>query len=101
MNDFLELLPKNTEAAAVLAQQHDERVEGRSWAGTDAKRPMRHALEVRHESFRDPAFVDLLRDHGVALVCADTVAWPRLMDLTSDFVYCRLHGSRELLPVPL
>jgi uncharacterized protein YecE (DUF72 family) len=32
----------------------------------------------------------------VALVCADTVEWPRLMDLTSDFVYCRLHGS-ELL----
>jgi uncharacterized protein YecE (DUF72 family) len=29
-------------------------------------------------------------------VCADTVEWPRLMDLTSDFVYCRLHGSEEL-----
>jgi uncharacterized protein YecE (DUF72 family) len=57
---------------------------------------MRHAIEVRHESFRDPAFVDLLRDHGIALVCADTVDWPRLMDLTSDFVYCRLHGSAEL-----
>ncbi len=32
----------------------------------------------------------------MALVCADTVEWPRLMDLTSDFVYCRLHGSEEL-----
>ena len=51
------------------------------------------AIEIRHESFRGPAFVDLLRDHGIALVCADTVNWPRLMDLTSDFVYCRLHGS--------
>ena len=46
--------------------------------------------------FRDPAFVTLLRRHGVALVCADTVAWPQLMDVTGDFVYCRLHGSREL-----
>ena len=34
--------------------------------------------------------------YDVALVCADTVEWPRLMDLTSDFVYCRLHGSEEL-----
>ena len=38
----------------------------------------------------------MLREHDVALVCADTVEWPRLMDLTSDFVYCRLHGSEEL-----
>ncbi len=38
----------------------------------------------------------MLRAHDVALVCADTVEWPRLMDLTSDFVYCRLHGSGEL-----
>ena len=57
---------------------------------------MRHAVEVRHESFRDPAFIELLRKHDIALVCADTVEWPLLMDLTSDFVYCRLHGSREL-----
>lgn len=96
MKDFLELLPKDTRAAAALAGQHDERVEGQAWPCTDAIRPMRHAIEVRHESFRDPGFVDLLRDHGIALVCADTVDWPRLMDLTSDFVYCRLHGSAEL-----
>ena len=57
---------------------------------------MRHAFEIRHESFRCQAFIDLLRAHDVALVCADLVAWPRLMDLTSDFVYCRLHGSEEL-----
>src|SRR3546814_8629551 len=55
-----------------------------------------HAVEIRHESFRDPAFIDQLRNHDVALVGADTVAWLRLMDLTSDFVYCRLHGSEEL-----
>src|SRR5262249_7449781 len=56
----------------------------------------RHAIEVRHDSFKMPAFISLLRAHGVALVCADTVAWPRLMDLTADFVYCRLHGDKEL-----
>ena len=44
-------------------------------------------MEIRHESFRDPAFIDLLRKHDVALVCADTVDWPLLMDVTSDFIY--------------
>jgi uncharacterized protein YecE (DUF72 family) len=57
---------------------------------------MRHAVEIRHLSFVAPEFVMLLRKYRVALVCADTVAWPRLMDLTSDFMYCRLHGSEEL-----
>lgn len=53
-------------------------------------------MEIRHESFRDPAFINLLRRYNVALVCADTVDWPLLMDVTADFIYCRLHGSVEL-----
>jgi uncharacterized protein YecE (DUF72 family) len=53
-------------------------------------------MEIRHPSFVDPEFIKLLRRYNVALVCADTVSWPRLMDVTSDFVYCRLHGSEEL-----
>jgi uncharacterized protein YecE (DUF72 family) len=93
---FLAMLPHHTEAAAQLARQHDERFKDRLWTETDAKRPVRHAIEIRHESFRNPHFIDLLRRHDVALVCADTVAWPRLMDVTADFVYCRLHGSEEL-----
>ncbi|MCS0501234.1 DUF72 domain-containing protein [Ancylobacter sp. GSK1Z-4-2] len=96
MRDFLALLPKDTRAAARLARRHDERLDGRSATSTDKRRPLRHALEIRHESFKDRAFLDLLAEHGVALVCADTVEWPRLMDLTADFVYCRLHGSSEL-----
>ena len=47
-------------------------------------------------SFVGADFIDLLREHGIALVCADTVEWPLLMDVTADFVYCRLHGSEEL-----
>jgi uncharacterized protein YecE (DUF72 family) len=96
MKDFVALLPRTAQAAAALARRHDERLEGRAWTQADGASPMRHAIEIRHESFRDQAFVDLLREHGVALVCADTVEWPRLMDLTADFVYCRLHGSAEL-----
>ena len=96
LEQFFALLPRDTEAAVALARQHDARLDGRAWVSTDAARPIRHAIEIRHESFRDPAFLALLRRYGVALLCADTVDWPRLMDLTADFVYCRLHGSAEL-----
>jgi uncharacterized protein YecE (DUF72 family) len=93
---FLALLPKDTEQACALARQHDERVPGGRALELKEHYPMRHAVEIRHDSFRSAEFIEMLRRHGVALVCADTVAWPRLMDLTADFVYCRLHGSEEL-----
>lgn len=93
---FLKLLPHDTEAAAELGHHHDNRLKAAAWLQTDAKRKLRHAFEIRHDSFRSRAFIDLLRRYDVALVCADTVEWPRLMDLTADFVYCRLHGSEEL-----
>lgn len=93
---FFKMLPRDTGEAAALARQHDSRLEGRAWTESDAQRPLRHAVEIRHDSFRTGAFIELLRRHDVALVCADTPEWPLLMDLTSDFVYCRLHGSEQL-----
>jgi uncharacterized protein YecE (DUF72 family) len=93
---FLKLLPHDTEAAARYGRKHDDRLKAPAWLKVDAARPMRHAFEIRNETFRTGAFVDLLHKYDVALVCADTVEWPRLMDLTSDFVYCRLHGSEQL-----
>lgn len=58
---------------------------------------MRHALEVRHASYRTAAFPALLREHGIGLVVADTAGkWPLLREVTSDFVYVRLHGDKEL-----
>jgi uncharacterized protein YecE (DUF72 family) len=96
MDAFFALLPHDTEQAAAMARGHDKRLDGRDWLEPDGAREMRHAVEIRHESFRDPAFIALLRKHLVALVCADRVEWPRLMDLTAGFVYCRLHGSEKL-----
>lgn len=93
---FLRMLPHDTDSAVHLARRHDSRFSGRTWLHTDARRPIRHAFEIRHDSFRSADFIDLLRRYDVALVCADTVEWPRLMDVTADFVYCRLHGSQEL-----
>jgi uncharacterized protein YecE (DUF72 family) len=96
LSGFFSQLPQDTEAAAKLAARHDHRIAGRLWLQSDAKRPLRYAMEIRHESFRCREFIELLRKHKVALVVADTVDWPLLFDVTADFVYCRLHGSEQL-----
>jgi uncharacterized protein YecE (DUF72 family) len=94
---FLSLLPRDTGQALAIARGHDEKMAGRSLLEIDAVRPLRHAVEVRHESFRDEAFIALLRKYGVALVVADTAGkWPDWEDVTADFVYIRLHGEHEL-----
>lgn len=95
---FFDLLTRSTAAAAVLAAGHDDKVpEGRALTTVDEDRPLRHVLEVRHATYLDPAFPELLRAHDVGLVVADTAGtWPHLEDLTSDVVYVRLHGDSEL-----
>jgi uncharacterized protein YecE (DUF72 family) len=94
---FFALLPRTTHAASELATHHDQRLDGRAFTTTDVDRPLRHALEVRHASYETADFVQLLRDNDIALVCADTAGkWPALDDVTSDFVYARLHGDQEL-----
>jgi uncharacterized protein YecE (DUF72 family) len=93
---FLAALPHDTEHAAALARKHDARLDGRDWVEPGGHRAVRHAMEVRHESFRDEGFIQMLRHYKVAVVCADTQAWPRLGDVTADFIYVRLHGVEEL-----
>jgi len=92
---FFALLPHDSGAAIAMAKRHSLE-KTRVWLETDKERPVRHAVEIRHESFRAESFIKMLRRFNVALVCADTVEWPRLMDITSNFVYCRLHGSEQL-----
>ena len=58
---------------------------------------LRHAVEVRHDSFVTPEFPALLRKHGVGLVYADHATYPEMADLTADFVYARLQtGSDDI-----
>lgn len=95
--EFLDMLPRDTEAALRLARRRDARMHGRSCLRIDAIRPLRHAFEIRHESFACAEFISRLRRHGVALVLADTAGkWPYLEDVTADFMYLRLHGDKEL-----
>jgi uncharacterized protein YecE (DUF72 family) len=95
--EFFDLLPRTTGEALRLARARDSRLHGRSVLRIDEDRPLRHAVEIRHEGFADAAFIALLRRYRLALVVADTAGkWPLLEDVTSDFLYLRLHGDKEL-----
>jgi uncharacterized protein YecE (DUF72 family) len=56
-------------------------------------RKLRHAVEVRHESFAVPQFVALARKYGAAIVYAHHEKYPAIADVTADFVYARLQQS--------
>lgn len=73
---FLELLPKSVES-----------------------RTIRHAVEVRHASFRTPELVALARTHGVAVVVAGDSDYPQIADVTAPFVYARVMGTKEDEPL--
>jgi uncharacterized protein YecE (DUF72 family) len=96
---FLELLPRDVRAAERLARQHDERLDRRCALqapdGREAR--MRHAFEVRHESWLGDEALELLHEYDVALVAADTAGkHPAPVDRTASFAYVRLHGSRVM-----
>ena len=96
---FLALLPRTTgEAAAYAARHHDAtRLKEPAVTETPLDLPLRHVLEVRHESYRTPEFSELLRAHGVGTVLADSAGtWPTFDEVTSDVAYVRLHGGDEL-----
>jgi uncharacterized protein YecE (DUF72 family) len=97
MKSFFEILPHDTKQALSLARRREPRMTGRARLAIDANRVLRHAIEIRHESFIDESFVQLLREHNIALVVADTAGkWPYREDITADFLYLRLHGDKEI-----
>jgi uncharacterized protein YecE (DUF72 family) len=59
---------------------------------------LRHALEVRHESFIDPAFYALAKKANAAIVFADSDEFPKIEENTSDFTYARLQRSEDDIP---
>ncbi|MFW5471125.1 DUF72 domain-containing protein [Knoellia sp. CPCC 206435] len=99
LSAFFDLLPRSAAAAAQWASsRHEpERLKGTPDTSAPVDVPLRHVLEVRHETFRTPALAELLRAHDIGLVVADSAGtWPMLDDVTSDLVYVRLHGDEEL-----
>lgn len=96
---FLAALPRDTLAAALLGRNCSDWMQERAYLEVDHSRPLRHAIEGRHPSFRCREFVELARKYDVAIVVGDTDGrWPYMEDLTSDFVYLRLHGDASLHP---
>lgn len=98
LQEFFDLLPRTHKQAASFARQRDDWMADRSWLDVEEDLPLRHAIETRNKSFAVPEYISLLRKNQIAVVTADSVKWPRIMDVTTDFVYCRLHGSEERYP---
>jgi len=99
MDVFFTQLPRTAGSAAKVAAGHDQRVPD-DQALTKAPHPnqrLRHVIEVRHESFRNREFYELLRRHKIALVVADNPGqWPIITEITTDVMYVRLHGHDQL-----
>lgn len=93
---FLQLLPQNFNEAAKLTKKSTLPLE-RKYQVVEDNFNIRHAVEVRHMSFLNPWFIELLKKYNVAIVFADTAGkWPYMEDITADFIYLRLHGDSEL-----
>src|SRR5947207_3247593 len=91
---FFAMLPRDTEEAVKLGRRHDARVKGRSWLEMEKNRRLRHAVEIRHESFATPAFVKLMRKYNFAFVFADTAGkWPYFEGVRRSFIFARLDGG--------
>ena len=59
---------------------------------------LRHVVEVRHDSFKTPAFVALLRKFNIAVVFTDHATYPNIADITADFFYARLQQGKDTVP---
>jgi uncharacterized protein YecE (DUF72 family) len=99
--NFFRALPMNMhEAENIARREHDQRLHGkpilRAPDGRDAS--LRHALEIRHASWLEEAALQLMAEHDIALVTADTADHhPFSVERTARaFAYVRLHGAREL-----
>lgn len=97
---FLETLPRDTDEAGELASEHDDRVAEPVTRSPDGTHRLRHALEVRHESYLEPQALRILKRRGIALVFSHGDQWSYAEDVTAGFVYLRLHGPDELYASP-
>lgn len=97
LEEFFKLLPRDFKSAVKLAQQSDRYEPDYPESAVRSNLKLRHSIEIRNHSFENPFFIQLLKKYNVALVFADTAGrWPYMEDVTSDFVYLRLHGDEEL-----
>lgn len=90
---FLQLLPRTAKEATAAVHKYREDFDN----PTKQSQRLRHCVEIRNKTFMEPSFIELLRTFDVAFVVADSAGrFPYAEDMTSDFVYMRLHGDTEL-----
>jgi uncharacterized protein YecE (DUF72 family) len=96
-SDFMKLLPRTTSEAAELASENTIKKAENAWIEHVTERPLRYAFEPRNDSFFVKGFVELLRENNMALTFADSAGkFGYTEDVTSDFIYIRLHGKNKL-----
>lgn len=96
---FMKALPHDMETAAKLGVGHSDWMAGRTYLDVTTNHRMRHAIEGRHKSFQSPAFVEMARRYGIAIVVGDTAGrWPYIEDVCTDFIYLRLHADEKKYP---
>lgn len=96
---FMAALPHDMQTAAELGKGHSTWLEGRTFLDVPVNHRIRHAIEGRHPSFRDPVFVELAQKYGIAIVVGDTAGrWPLIEEVTTDFMYLRLHADETKYP---
>lgn len=97
LDSFIRMLPRSSEDAEAIARQHDHRLRRGALVTAAEHVRYRHAFEVRHPSYFCDEFYNVLRAHGCGFVIADTAGrYGYAEEVTSDFVYVRLHGSAAL-----
>jgi uncharacterized protein YecE (DUF72 family) len=95
--EFLQNLPHDLSTAAKIGKNYNENLKTEPFLIVNENHRLRHAIEIRHVSFQDERFIKMLSENNIAGVFADTAGkWPYFEDITSDFIYCRLHGDEEL-----
>ena len=97
LEPFFKMLPRTFAEAVTLTGSADRVEPDYPASARKSSQPIRHAIEIRHHSFENPDFIEMLHQYKVALVFADTAnRWPYMEDITSDFLYLRLHGDEEI-----
>jgi len=97
MNAFMQTLPRTSREAEGIAEMHDERLRRGALTEAAADVPYRHCFEVRHPTYFHEEFFAILRENRCGFVVADTAGkFPYAEEVTTDFVYVRLHGSTQL-----
>jgi uncharacterized protein YecE (DUF72 family) len=95
--NFFKQLPHTGKAAKACARHCSERMVTEGYLDIPLKQTLRHAIEIRNATFVTLEFIQLLREFKIALVFADTAGkWSYAEDITSDFIYIRFHGDKEL-----